>query len=99
MLGVSWIDLPGFSTAVESYEYSKQPMNNLAFEAGAGTSLVYGPLVDTDNATGSRRDPAHLATLLQHFAASSNAREQVRVRGRDVSGEQPDRRQEPDGRR
>ncbi len=29
-----WIDLPGFSTAVESYEYSKQPMNNVALEAG-----------------------------------------------------------------
>ena len=28
---------PGFSTGVESYEYSKQPMNNLAFESGAGT--------------------------------------------------------------
>ena len=45
-----WIDLPGFSTGVESYEYSKQPMNNLAFEAGAGTSLGYAPLVNTDGA-------------------------------------------------
>ena len=41
-----WIDLTGFSTGVESYEYSKQPMNNVAFESGAGTSLVYGPIVN-----------------------------------------------------
>jgi len=40
------VDLPGFSSAIESYEYSKQPMNNLAFESGAGISLVYGPLVN-----------------------------------------------------
>jgi hypothetical protein len=39
-----WIDLAGFSTGVESYEYSKQPMNSVAFESGAGTSLAYGPL-------------------------------------------------------
>src|SRR3954464_2549147 len=26
-----WIDLAGFSTGIESYEYSKQPMNGLAF--------------------------------------------------------------------
>src|SRR5450755_2992955 len=30
------IDLPGFASAVESYEYSKQPMNNIAFESGVG---------------------------------------------------------------
>src|SRR5690348_15238834 len=34
-LNASWIDLAGFSTGVESYEYSKQPMNMLAFESGA----------------------------------------------------------------
>jgi hypothetical protein len=67
-----WIDLAGFSTAVESYEYSKQPMNALAFESGAGTSLVYAPLVDTDGATGTAAT-AHLITRLQHFAAGSNA--------------------------
>jgi hypothetical protein len=57
---LSWTDLAGFSTAVESYEYSKQPMNMLAFESGAGTSLAYGPLV-TD-----------LGTQIQHYAAGSN---------------------------
>src|SRR5580693_1224820 len=40
-----WIDLPGFSSGVESYEYSKQPMNFLAFESAAGTSLEFGPLI------------------------------------------------------
>ncbi len=66
------IDLPGFSTAVESYEYSKQPMNNLAFESGAGTSLLFGPIMNPGNATGT----AALAILLpriQHFAEGSNA--------------------------
>jgi hypothetical protein len=47
------IDLAGYSTAVESYEYSKQPMNNIAFESGAGTSLLFGPVMDTTGATGT----------------------------------------------
>jgi hypothetical protein len=59
-----WIDLAGFSTAVESYEYSKQPMNNLAFESGAGTSLAAAPLVGGD---------AQLVAMVQHFATASNA--------------------------
>ena len=71
-LGVFWIDVPGFSTGIESYEYSKQPMNNLAFESGAGTSLAYAPLVNTDGATGSGAT-AHLAQLVQHFSIGSNA--------------------------
>jgi len=37
------VDLAGFSTAIESYEYSKQPMNELAFESGAGTALAVTP--------------------------------------------------------
>src|SRR5208337_3140941 len=65
------IDLPGFSSAVESYEYSKQPMNNLAFESGAGLSLAYGPLLDPtgQGATGC----AALRTAVQHLAGASNA--------------------------
>jgi hypothetical protein len=49
-----WIDLAGFSSAIESYEYSKQPMNQLAFESGAGLSLAYGPLLNPtqDDAAG-----------------------------------------------
>jgi len=45
-----WTDLAGFSSAIESYEYSKQPMNNLAFESGAGLSLAYGPLLNPTQA-------------------------------------------------
>src|SRR5436309_131003 len=43
---LSWIDLTGFSAAIESYEYSKQPMNAIAFESSAGTSLAFAPLVN-----------------------------------------------------
>lgn len=46
------IDLVGFSTAVESYEYSKMPMNTLAFESTAGTSLGHAPLVNPMGLTG-----------------------------------------------
>ena len=45
-------DLAGFASAVESYEYSKQPMNNIAFESGAGTSLAFGPVLDPTGASG-----------------------------------------------
>ena len=60
---LSWIDLAGFSTAVESYEFSKQPMNNLMFESGAGTALAYGPLVQGE---------AELAALVQKFASGAH---------------------------
>jgi len=48
----SRIDLAGFASGVESYEYSKQPMNNVAFESGAGTSLLFGPLLNPEGRTG-----------------------------------------------
>ena len=67
-----WIDLVGFSTAVESYEYSKQPMNNVAFESGAGTSLIYGPLVNPASTTGAAAT-ALLIAKIQHFGEASNA--------------------------
>jgi len=54
-----WIDLAGYSTGVESYEYSKQPMNFLAFESGGGTAL-YHAVPD-------------LAGTIHHFALGSNA--------------------------
>ena len=38
-------DLFGFSTAVESYEYSKYHMNIVLEQSGAGISLAAGPLV------------------------------------------------------
>jgi hypothetical protein len=47
------VDLPGFSSAVESYEYSKQPMNNVNLESGAGTSLLFGPVVNPQGKTGA----------------------------------------------
>ncbi|HEY5242046.1 MAG TPA: hypothetical protein VIJ22_11295 [Polyangiaceae bacterium] len=65
------IDLPGFSSAVESYEYSKQPMNNLAFESGAGLSLAYAPLLDPTG--GGAAGCANLRSAVQHFAGESNA--------------------------
>jgi hypothetical protein len=55
-----WVDLAGFSSGVESYEFSKQPMNNLAFESGAGLSLAYGPLLNP-----TQDDAAGCATLRQ----------------------------------
>ena len=50
---VERIDLAGFSSAIESYEYSKQPMNGIAFESGAGTSLLFGPVLNPTGATGA----------------------------------------------
>jgi hypothetical protein len=66
------IDLAGFGTAVESYEYSKQPMNNLAFESGAGTSLLFAPLVNPTAVTGAQA-VALLLPRIQHYAVGSNA--------------------------
>jgi len=62
----------GFSLAIESYEYSKQPMNNLSFESGAGLSLQFGPLL---NPMGVEGDPAALLLLnrLQYLALASRA--------------------------
>jgi hypothetical protein len=45
LIGDSFVDLFGFSTAVESYEYSKYHMNMVANQTGAGVSLANGPLV------------------------------------------------------
>jgi hypothetical protein len=64
-----WFDPVGFGTAVESYEYSKQPMNNLNFESGAGLALVYGPVINPTGASGDgavsllRAEDEHLASL------------------------------------
>jgi hypothetical protein len=51
--GAGVVDLAGYSAGVESYEYSKQPMNNIAFESGAGTSLLFGPVLNPSGATGT----------------------------------------------
>ncbi len=66
------VDLPGFSTAVESYEYSKQPMNSVAFESGAGTAMIYAPLVNPGGVLGAAAT-ALLAARVQHYAEGSHA--------------------------
>ena len=46
---VTIVDPLGYSMAIESYEYSKQPMNNVSFESGAGLALSYGPVLNPTN--------------------------------------------------
>ncbi len=65
------IDLPGFASAVESYEYSKQPMNNIAFESGAGTSLAFGPVLNPTGAIGADALQG-LRDWVQHLAILAN---------------------------
>jgi hypothetical protein len=65
------IDLAGYSTAIESYEYSKQPMNNVAFESGAGTSLLFGPLLNSRRAKGAGA-LALAQAWFRHMAGASN---------------------------
>lgn len=69
---VGRIDLAGFSTAVESYEYSKQAMNDIAFESGAGTSLLFGPVLNPTGATGNAALQA-ARDWVQKLAGESNA--------------------------
>ena len=69
--GQGRVDLAGFSTAVESYEFSKQMLNNVGLESGAGLSSAFGPVT---NPTGVSGMPA-LALLranVQTFGAASN---------------------------
>jgi hypothetical protein len=51
--GVTVVDPLSYSMAVESYEYSKQPMNNTSFESGAGLAMQFGPLLNPDQKTGA----------------------------------------------
>ncbi|MEO7331363.1 MAG: hypothetical protein ABI193_22495 [Minicystis sp.] len=62
----------GFSLAVESYEYSKQSMNLLSFEVGAGLSLQFGPLVNPGAKTGNEAF-ALLLDRLQYLGKASRA--------------------------
>lgn len=70
------IDLAGFSTAVESYEYSKQAMNNIAFESGAGTSLAFGPVLNPKRLVGSDA-LGGLRDWVQRIAVAANANTSV----------------------
>jgi hypothetical protein len=59
------LDLFGFSTAVESYEYSKYYMNMVIEETTAGVSLANGPVIATlPQATPLARLQARMADLL-----------------------------------
>jgi hypothetical protein len=61
-----------YSMAIESYEYSKQPMNNTSFESGAGLSLMFGPLLNPTALTGDAA-VALLRARVQHFALESSS--------------------------
>jgi hypothetical protein len=65
------VDLVGFSTGVESYEYSKQPLNNVGLESGAGLAAAFGPVTNPTGATGADAQAA-LRALVQGFGAASN---------------------------
>src|SRR4051812_13039983 len=70
--GQSIVDPLSYSMAIESYEYSKQPMNNTSFESGAGLSLMFAPLLNPGNVTGL---PAFnlVHDRVQLFALASSA--------------------------
>jgi hypothetical protein len=70
--GQQTTDPLGYALAVESYEYSKQPMNNLSFESGAGLSLMFGPVLNPDGLTTDGGFNL-LADRFQQFAIESNA--------------------------
>ena len=55
-------DLFGFSTAVESYEYSKMHMNMVANQTTAGLSLANGPIIS------ARAEPTPFARLVARSA-------------------------------
>ena len=65
-------DVVGYSTAVESYEYSKLAMNSVSLESGAGLSLMYGPLVNPTSQTGTQA-MLLLRARVQAMAVASHA--------------------------
>jgi hypothetical protein len=69
-----YTDLFGFSSAVESYEYSKYHVNMIAHQTGAGVSLANGPLL-ASLAGATPRD--RLRTRVEHLLYAA---------GTDVSG-------------
>ncbi len=70
--GITTLDPLSYSMAIESYEYSKQPMNNTSFESGAGLSLQFAPLLNPQGVSGDAAF-ALLRDRLQTFAVESNA--------------------------
>lgn len=65
-------DLVGYSSAVESYEYSKIMMNTIAFESGPGLSLMYGPLINPNAQEGGAALEL-LRARIQALAIASHA--------------------------
>jgi hypothetical protein len=65
-------DTLGYAMAVESYEYSKQPMNQVSFEAGCGLSMQFAPLINPTNVSG---DPAYdlLIQRIHHLGDLAHA--------------------------
>ena len=70
--GATYTDVLGYAAAVESYEYSKQPMNNTSFESGAGVSLAFGPLENPSGTFGEASYQGLLARLM-HLADQAHA--------------------------
>lgn len=70
--GSASLDLAGFTTAVESYEYSKMAMNTLTLESSAGSSLAHAPLINPRGATGVAA-MALLRDRVQRYAIASHA--------------------------
>lgn len=66
------IDRTGYASAVEAYEYSRQPMNNLAFESSAGISLAFSPTLTGRSLTGRDAHDA-LRSLVQRAAIATHA--------------------------
>ncbi len=65
------VDLVGYSTAVESYEFSKQPLNNVGLESGAGLAAAFGPITNPTGLAGASAE-AGLRARVQAFGAASN---------------------------
>lgn len=75
-------DPSGYAAAVEAYEYSRQPMNNVAFESSAGLSLLFSPALAALIARGTQVPSAGLTgrdaleamrTLVERAALSTHA--------------------------
>ncbi|MBI5512439.1 MAG: hypothetical protein HY909_01650 [Deltaproteobacteria bacterium] len=70
------VDLLGFASAVESYEYSKNHMNMLAFESAAGFSFAHAPLhnprgLSGEAAVGLLRDKVQRYAIATHAGVRS----------------------------
>lgn len=85
--GEASTDTLGWALAIESYEYSKQPMNNTSFESGAGLSFQFAPSLNPE-----AKDGEEGATLLfdriQYLGKASRA--SGAVFGKDFVTSPPD---------